>query len=69
MRPRLKHRCKVPPNGWLCSRQPGHEGPCAAYRNVGMPHPLLTVAGDLVIATVIIAILAHIYNFLGWALK
>lgn len=22
--------CKVPPKGWKCSREPGHEGPCAA---------------------------------------
>jgi hypothetical protein len=22
--------CKVPPPGWWCSRDPGHEGPCAA---------------------------------------
>jgi hypothetical protein len=28
-----KHRdqgCDFPPTGWWCSRQPGHEGPCAA---------------------------------------
>lgn len=23
--------CQVPPRGWWCSREPGHEGPCAAY--------------------------------------
>jgi hypothetical protein len=22
--------CEVPPDGWWCSREPGHEGPCAA---------------------------------------
>lgn len=22
--------CTVPPAGWLCTREPGHEGPCAA---------------------------------------
>lgn len=22
--------CQVPPEGWSCSREPGHEGPCAA---------------------------------------
>jgi hypothetical protein len=22
--------CKLPPSGWWCSREPGHEGPCAA---------------------------------------
>jgi len=69
MRPVLKHRCKVPPKGWLCTRQSGHEGPCAAYRNVRMPHPFLTVAGDLVIVLVITVILTHIYNFLGGVLK
>ena len=59
--------CSKPPKGWKCSRKPNHQGPGAAYRNVGMPHPLLTIAGDLVIVTVINAVLAHIYNFLGWA--
>ncbi len=24
--------CTVPPEGWICSRVKGHEGPCAAYR-------------------------------------
>jgi hypothetical protein len=23
-------RCMVPPPGWWCPRQPGHDGPCAA---------------------------------------
>lgn len=23
-------RCLVPPTGWSCSRDAGHEGPCAA---------------------------------------
>jgi hypothetical protein len=23
--------CPLPPNDWWCSREPGHEGPCAAY--------------------------------------
>lgn len=23
--------CQQPPDGWYCSREPGHEGPCAAY--------------------------------------
>lgn len=31
-------RCEVPPEGWWCSREPGHEGPCAA-RAVGEPAP------------------------------
>lgn len=22
--------CKLPPPGWWCSREPGHDGPCAA---------------------------------------
>jgi hypothetical protein len=22
--------CELPPPGWWCSREPGHEGPCAA---------------------------------------
>jgi len=24
-------RCQLPPAGWFCTREPGHEGPCAAY--------------------------------------
>ena len=24
--------CKLPPRGWWCSREPGHDGPCAARR-------------------------------------
>lgn len=24
--------CHLPPVGWWCSRQPGHDGPCAARR-------------------------------------
>ena len=25
-------KCNIPPPGWVCSREPGHEGPCAARR-------------------------------------
>ena len=24
-------KCDRPPIGWECTREPGHEGPCAAY--------------------------------------
>lgn len=23
--------CKTPPEGWYCTRECGHDGPCAAY--------------------------------------
>lgn len=23
--------CKLPPEGWVCTREPNHSGPCAAY--------------------------------------
>lgn len=23
--------CDLPPEGWYCTREKGHEGPCAAY--------------------------------------
>lgn len=69
MRPVLKHRCNVPPKGWLCTRQAGHGGPCAAYRNVRMPHPFPTVAGDLVIVLVIVMVILHGYKFIEWVLK
>ena len=26
----MKSVCQVPPKGWRCTRQAGHEGPCAA---------------------------------------
>jgi hypothetical protein len=22
--------CRIPPEGWMCSREQGHDGPCAA---------------------------------------
>ena len=25
--------CSIPPEGWYCTRQPGHDGPCAAHPN------------------------------------
>ena len=62
-------KCNIPPKGWLCTRQPGHEGPCAAYKNVRMPHPFLTVAGDLVIVLVIVMALLHGYKFIEWVVK
>jgi hypothetical protein len=30
--------CKIPPQGWWCSREAGHEGPCAA-RPVNLEAP------------------------------
>lgn len=48
--------CRLPPEGWWCSREPGHDGPCAArritanddakwlrlWRSVSGPHAELT---------------------------
>jgi hypothetical protein len=31
-----ERRCNVPPPGWSCSREPGHEGPCAARPTAGV---------------------------------
>ncbi len=49
--------CHVPPEGWVCSREAGHEGPCAAYEIapefiprqpcVEALHEMSTVAGIL----------------------
>ena len=39
--------CKVPPEGWWCSREAGHEGPCAARRsqtNPVIPRPKQTAS-------------------------
>lgn len=30
-------QCKVPPEGWYCTREPGHDGPCAAYPDHPIP--------------------------------
>jgi len=27
---KLLNRCNIPPEGWYCTRTPGHSGPCAA---------------------------------------
>jgi hypothetical protein len=29
-----ERRCEVPPEGWRCTREPGHDGPCAAVEDV-----------------------------------
>ena len=34
--------CTVPPQGWVCTRAPGHDGPCAAlptYTGTLLPPP------------------------------
>lgn len=31
--------CPVPPYGWLCTRTPGHGGPCAAWPMFPVPTP------------------------------
>lgn len=32
IRPMIQSQgCKLPPRGWVCTREPGHEGPCAAW--------------------------------------
>jgi len=30
--------CEMAPKGWLCMREPNHDGPCAAYSNFAMVH-------------------------------
>jgi hypothetical protein len=32
-----KAQCDLPPEGWYCARDKGHEGPCAAYANEQQP--------------------------------
>ena len=37
-----KLECHIPPVGWKCTREAGHDGPCAAYPDamlVGEPQP------------------------------
>lgn len=35
-----ERRCELPPPGWSCSREPGHDGPCAASSTSGVTVPL-----------------------------
>jgi len=35
--------CTLPPEGWYCTREPGHEGPCAAHA-IEQPADLLPLA-------------------------
>lgn len=32
---KVEQRCNVPPEGWYCTREPGHDGPCAAKPTSG----------------------------------
>jgi hypothetical protein len=36
-----EQRCKIPPPGWACKRQSGHDGPCAAYPLSGPHKPVI----------------------------
>jgi hypothetical protein len=36
------HLCSRPPAGWRCTRDPGHDGPCAALPVVGWPVDVAT---------------------------
>jgi len=37
--------CTIPPDGWICSRAAGHNGPCAASKNYnGWSSPTLARA-------------------------
>lgn len=33
--PLVRH-CDRPPPGWHCTREPGHDGPCAAHRDLSV---------------------------------
>lgn len=28
----IQIKCQIPPPGWMCTREPGHGGPCAAHQ-------------------------------------
>ena len=40
----LRTKCERPPAGWYCSREPGHDGPCAATPLAAATQP--AVAGE-----------------------
>ena len=35
---RRRDGCRVPPAGWECTREPGHDGPCAAVPSMVHKH-------------------------------
>lgn len=39
-------QCPVPPAGWMCSRAPGNEGPCAALAAGGETNPQICETGE-----------------------
>jgi hypothetical protein len=47
--------CKVPPEGWYCTRGHGHEGPCAAHQRTVIGYKITTVfedeVGDVLVPT------------------
>ena len=45
--------CNRPPDGWWCSRPPGHDGPCAARPVPSFPFPMPTVVWVYVVAFVL----------------
>lgn len=36
--PVKKFKCDKPPEGWLCSRESGHDGPCAVRPKIKLPN-------------------------------
>jgi len=46
----LRTKCELPPAGWVCTREPGHDGPCAAVASdtgSGLREALARAAVDL----------------------
>lgn len=41
------NKCPIPPEGWECSRRPGHDGPCAALRRTPLEWEV-SAAGRLI---------------------
>lgn len=39
-------KCDVPPFGWFCTREKGHDGPCAAYPNTPLHYTIMVQCPD-----------------------
>lgn len=39
-------QCTLPPSGWWCSREPGHDGPCAARPDLVEENPYFVEVDD-----------------------
>ncbi len=50
----MKEKCDKPPEGWLCSRESGHDGPCAVRPNNARQHDNFYICSAVVACVALI---------------